>query len=577
MIAKQEISEQRAHVRVTAPAVVTIDGYKYKVDNWSLGGFQISGFKQKVQVGDCLPIQFCLNCQEGINISTNTLIEVVRLSAHKGKLGARFLNLTKVEKQLLQHFVDSLLQGEITAIECAGQKVDVPVQLFSGSSDYAQTIKVSTKRYSKKALLSILIYILLGSGIGGGVLFSLYTALININIKSAVLTQKIEPVISKDSGTLSQVYVREGMKIKAGQPLFRLNNDEAIERNIAHINALIRNKIEKIDELMQKIQLSRLDLTTAQLELQKTESLRQHELTKQQPYELLAQSKVVSARAKVEAFTVQYQTAKNQLSRFSSLLKAGAISQQSFDTVSAKFADVDGNLRAAQEELKIAQSAVIAVQDGNFYNGDRLIGDLPRLTAEVKDLQGRMQLAVQKIATLEQTLLQQKQDLETLNKQKQNLEIPEQVTGQTLPSVVYKAPISGSILKVVKSLGNTVTRNETLVLLQEDLTQPIIEAYLTQDQADQITKGSRGTVQVPTLNKSYQAQVIEIDRTGGFTGEVKAQYQLRGSQDQSVYMKLVLVAATQADKNQLTPGMPVVLNFTRKINIFDRIVNLTKR
>jgi len=283
--------------------------------------------------------------------------------------------------------------------------------------------------------------------------------------------------------------------------------------------------------------------------------------------------------------TVQYQAEKNKRERFSALLQAGAVSQQTFDSINSKFADVAADLREAKAELQIAETAIDTVQKGNFYNGDTLVGNLPHLTADVQDARDRVQLAARKVSTLEQALQKQKQDLKALQKQKDNLKILatqkpnlntsqsgiEKVTQQNLSSVVYRAPFSASVLKVVKSPGNTVNRSETLMLLQPELAEPTVDAYLTQDQAAQISIDSQVTVFIPELDKNYQARVVKIDRSGGFLDEVRGQHQFQGSKDQSAYVKLVLSGADREGKSQLTRGMPVVLNITKKLNVLERL------
>ncbi|MBD1945065.1 HlyD family efflux transporter periplasmic adaptor subunit [Coleofasciculus sp. FACHB-712] len=586
---KQESNNQHSDFRVTAPATVTIDESKYKVNNWSIEGFQISKFNQKAKVGDCLPIHFSLSFKEGINISTDTLIEIKSFSERNSKLEARFLNLTKLEKELLQQAIDNLLTGEITPIESPTKGSDIPGEIANGSSQSGSGDRKIFKQFSLKFVLYSLLYLAIGGTLGFFTLRALYGSVTQMQIKSAVLTKPIEPIISTSWGTLSQLYVEEGMKVEAGQPLLQLNDEEmarSISENEAHnVDALARNEIENIDSLTEKIELSRIELAEAKVGLQKAESLRQQEIEKLKPYQAIAQNKLASARARVEALTVQYQAEKNNRDRFSDLLQAGAVSKQTFDSVSSKFADVDADLREAKAELQIAETAVNSVQNGNFYNGDNLVGDLPRLTADVKDARDRVQLAARKVSTLEQALQKQKQDLQALQKQKQNLQVLatsktklttsvqplDKTKQQSLSSVVYRAPFSGSVLKVVKSLGNTVQRSETLMLLQPELAEPTVEAYLTQDQAAQLSMSSQVTALIPELNKSYPARVVKIDRSGGLLDEVRGQYQLQGSPDQSAYVKLVLSGVNQETTSQLMTGMPVVINIKKNLNPQERL------
>lgn len=572
MRAKHKIDEQRHSPRITAAAMVTIDEHKYIAEDWSIGGFRLNGFNQEAKVGDCLPVQFSLKFRGGINISTDTLVEIVWMSGKKSQLGFRFLNLTKVEQELLQQAINNLQIGEITPLEELTKKSGKPVEAASASSSQNKGSKLPFEKRNYK----IIFYSSGGLVIGGLLLLftgsSLYRSLISMEIKSAVLSNPIEPITSNNTGTLSQVSVREGMKVEAGQPLFWIN-DEEIARSISqdevsNINTLIRNKLENVDALNQKIQISRLELAEAQFALQNANNLKQQEIEKLQPSKAVAQNQLEAALSKVNSLTMQHEVAKNNLDRFSQLYQAGAVSQQRVDSARAELAKLDGNLQEAKAEFKIAQTAIVSVQNGNFYDGDSFVGELPRLKVEVKEAEQRVQIAAKKLAFLEQAPKQQEQEIQKLEKQKQTIQKPKQGLEKniepTRSSIVYNAPVSGSVLKVTKSTGNKVNDGEALVLLQPKLAQPTVEAYLTQDQVAQVAIGSKATVLIPDLNnKSYQAQVLKIDRTGGLPDEVRGQYQFQGSQEQPAYVKLELLGITPEEKSKLTGGMPVRLKITK--------------
>jgi multidrug resistance efflux pump len=581
MKVSQKSRNQDSEIRVTAPAVVTINECQFLVQDWSLEGFGISEFNQKIQIGDCLPIQFCLSFKGGTSFSTFTLIEVVERSILSSKVEARFLNLTNFEKESLKAIIANLQKGEL----------EINVEEFSSASlGKNVSIKQAPKRKDHKFFLTSLGYLAIGGVVISSTVLYLYKSLIQLEINSAILSKPIEPVISTNQGIINQVYVHEGMTVKAGQPLFRVN-DEEIARSIAqhevsnvealkrdkiqNLNALTRNKIENIDGLTQKIEVTTLELTEAKVALRNAEALREQEIENLNSSKAIAQSKLASARAKVNSLNVQYQSGKNTLDRFSALLQAGAVSQQVVDSASSKFAEVDGTLKAAKAELEIAQTALNSVQKGSFYDSQRFVGDLLRLTTDVNNAHQRVQLATKKITVFAQERDKHKQEMKDLEKQKQILEKNKQVivtpSAQEPFDVVYKAPVSGSVIKIVKSSGNKINRGETLVVLQPKIAQPTIEAYLTQDQVAQVSMGNIVTVSISELNKTYKAQVVKIDRTGGLVDEVRGQYQFHGSKDQSAYVKLIILGMTQKEKSQLMAGMPVQLKITKKLTVFDRL------
>ncbi|UIE39300.1 HlyD family efflux transporter periplasmic adaptor subunit [Leptodesmis sichuanensis] len=215
-----------------------------------------------------------------------------------------------------------------------------------------------------------------------------------------------------------------------------------------------------------------------------------------------------------------------------------------------------------------------SLQQGQFYNGHTIVGELPTLKTHVVKRQQQVQLANQKIHILEQSLQRHQQELQQLNLQRQ------QLTGITAdatnfsqagyPPVIYRAPVSGKLIKLMKSSSNTVEQGETLALIRHTRDRPMIEAYLTQDQANSVAVNDKATIVISNSNQSYQAKIIDIDRTGGFQNPVRGQYQLQGSQAQSVYVKLALEPREPATDQKFQPGTPVVVQFARKLPLLTR-------
>ncbi len=576
MDTQSTVCEQRTKVRVSISATAMIDSSRYKVENWSLGGLRLSGFKQPVKMGDCLPVQFRCKVDGEAHIEINTLIEAVWIVPLKGLLGARFLNLTQSEMKLLQYSIEDWQPSEITGIESSINPGEILLHAISTDTRPPQSERSPRARLRPKKLVAVLAYVGVGGAVGGLTLSAVAQSINTMEIRSAVVAAQVEPIAVSRLGVLSAVYVQPGVDVKAGQPLFQVSQPDAVDREMGDVNALARNKVDNVDQLTQQIALSRIELAEAQAGLQQAESLKQQERSTLGSYEAIAQSKLNTARSRVQSLTVQHQIAKRKLDRFTVLLQAGAISQQAFDEVGSQFAVQEGDLKAAAEELKIAQTAYMSVQNGIFYDGNDLVGELPRLTIEVKDWQRRTQLVSQKLTTLKQLLHHQQQDVQHLAQQKQTLQqvFSDAKTDQfNLLSVVYRSPFSGSILKVMKSTGNTVSQSEPVMILQQNSEETTVNAYLTQDQADQVAIGSWADVSVPTLNHKYQAQVIEINRTGGFEEPVRGEYQFNGSINQSVYVKLKLVDINPVDQHQLTVGTPVVLQFAKKTTILAALLN----
>lgn len=563
--------EQRSHERVNVPAVATMENRSYVVKNWSVSGFKITGFDQTVKTGDCFPIELHFNsCQDerkSTSIKISPLIEVVWLCKHTGELGALFLNLTKLEKDFLQNAIDKINKGELALLDNAAQ---LPEPNFSGSGSSQSTQFFFTwQRLRSKRGVYTLLFLLVGGVLGFFSLRAVYDSLVNLQVKSAIVAKPtgpvvapVESVVAKEQGVLDELYVYEGMNVKPGQPLFSTKNDELAERDI--------------DLLNREIQASRVQLAEAQAALKEAELLRQQEIEKLESYQTISQTELDSAQSEVKAQTAQYQIEKDNLERFANLLQEGAVSQQAFDAAKSKFADAEANLRKAQSQYKVAQVSVASAQKGNFYDGDRLVSDLPHRTAELAKQQQLVQIALQRVNESERMLNQRIQELQISQPQRQYLQQPspnQTLFSQKAFSVVYKAPFSGSILKVTKLSGNPVRSRETVMVLQRKQSPPTIDAYLTPKQAEQIFAGSPATAVIPAINAEYQARVTKIDPAVPAPSLVGIPPSAAPG-TKLVYVQLALDNLSLEDNSQLVAarGMPVVLSIPKQTNLVNRLV-----
>ena len=251
------------------------------------------------------------------------------------------------------------------------------------------------------------------------------------------------------------------------------------------------------------------------------------------------------------------------------------MSQQAFASARSKFVDAEAKLREAQSKYKVAQISVSSAQKGNFYDGDRLLSDLPRRTAEVEKQRQLMQIALQKVSDSERTLNRRIQELQIAQPQRQYLQQPSQdqtLFSQRSFSVVYKAPFPGSVVKVTKLSGNPVRPRETVMVLQREQAPPTIDAYLTPEQAEQISIGSPATALLPSVNEEYQAHVTKIDQAAPASNLVGVTSAL-DPKIKPVYVQLALDNLSSEDNSQLiaAKGMPVILSVPKQTNIFNRL------
>src|SRR5437868_9881740 len=115
---------QRLHLRVTSPAEVSIDGARYRTEDWSIGGFKIAGFRGTARPDDRIPIHFWLDFQ-GFGVSFEALAQVLRMEGES--LSAKVVDLGERESELLRQFVSAIASGQMVPVDGVLKRIDRPV------------------------------------------------------------------------------------------------------------------------------------------------------------------------------------------------------------------------------------------------------------------------------------------------------------------------------------------------------------------------------------------------------------------------------------------------------------------
>ncbi len=117
--------EQRRHPRVTAALYVEVDGKRARASDWSLGGLRVDQFPGPIpNAGD--PIALVLTLPyKGLEISFDAKAKVVRRDPAHAMFTVQFTDLGEREVELMQHFLDELARGSISAVEAKPEVADV--------------------------------------------------------------------------------------------------------------------------------------------------------------------------------------------------------------------------------------------------------------------------------------------------------------------------------------------------------------------------------------------------------------------------------------------------------------------
>ena len=109
-----EAEVHRQHVRLKIPIVVEIDGTRFNVDDWSMGGFGIETEMSSRQPGERFPVRMIFPFED-FEVSLRLDCQMVYILEDNSRFGCRFLGLSQGQLALFRYLVDAYLSGEIVS------------------------------------------------------------------------------------------------------------------------------------------------------------------------------------------------------------------------------------------------------------------------------------------------------------------------------------------------------------------------------------------------------------------------------------------------------------------------------
>ena len=238
---KRERPDQRRHHRISAPLFVDIEGVQYRADRWSLGGLNVCGMRGTLPVpGDQLAIQVTLPFQ-GFDIKFNVNGEVVHNDAEDAMIGIKFLDLGDREAKLMQHFVEDIVRGSMSAVDDTIQRIDVPVTPASIKPDPNPREEVPLRRWPLKTIGYTAAYLLAGLVVFSYAAMLVFANFVNLEVRSAVISAPLEQVKAQAEGRVRWTKFRPGDTVLEGDVVLRMY-DNRIERDIELARLAIKER-----------------------------------------------------------------------------------------------------------------------------------------------------------------------------------------------------------------------------------------------------------------------------------------------------------------------------------------------
>lgn len=507
-----ERASQRRHYRVSAPLTIAIEGVPFNAADWSLGGFRISGYQGRLEVGDGAACLLSIPFQ-GFQVSFEARATVRRRDPRDGTLACEFSDLNERATAILSHFIDEIVRGYMTPIEDTIQRIDVPVTPVSVNPDAPLPAKPPLRRLRPKALLMSAFY-----GLAGVVLFAyiasvLHANLFRLEVDTGVVSAPIEPLLAATDGRVTRLHAAPGQLVEAGTPLISLA-DPDLEEDIAFAEIRVKRARLAVDGLEEEAQLERGKLAD---------------------YRAFALKQIDKAKSQLSSLDKRLATVRVQAERMQTLVAENWVPQASYEEVAGELARLVGEREQAAISLREREAVLSLVDSGRYFTGERFEGRLDEIEAAIAVATREVELAAEELMAL-----QSRRD------------------GQTIV-----APARGRLIQVVKSPGGSTRRGEPIALFERDEDR-VVDVFLTQEELLEVGLHDEAVIFFPSTGTRVEARVAAVDRTSGYIDEVESKYDWRGPQDRSAKVTLSFARLPPAQvRERFTPGLPAIAMFER--------------
>ena len=508
----RERPDQRRFHRVTAPLKVTMPtGECLGATNWSLGGLRLDNLVTSLpSPGDILHLTIELPFQ-GFDISFDVATKVVRLAKETRTLGLEFLDLNERAHELMSHFINDLLRGQMATVEDTICRIDVPVTPISTQPDVNPTAETPVRRLPIKSIVMSTFYVVLGLAVFGYLAVLGYTKLMRLEVRSAVVTAPLAKITMPMDGYLVPVRMAVDARVQRGDEIARVVNSQ----------------------IEQRIEDQKIEVDQAKSALRRAEEKFRIDQERMKLYQIINRTDRGIAKARVESAAEGLRAADANLTRVARLFREDLISEVKFEEAKQRQVTAESRLREAELGLE-RSTAMEAVSARRYYNHKEFVADLDMLALEVEAAQSRLKLAFRQLEKVE----------------------------KIAANMTIRAPFDGRIVAVSQPGNVTVAKNEQ-VLVMEKSSDISITAYLDQDQVLSVGLNDVANVYLPSLGQTIEARVARIDRDNAFLDSEAGAYRWKEDAEKSASVSLQF-DLNSAVGRYVQAGLPAVVVFPRR-------------
>ena len=503
---------QRQHHRLIAPLSVSFDDHiNIKSDNWSLGGLGLEMVKKtKLKMGGEVDISITLPFQ-GYEITFDVIAHVVRLSENGKFIGLKFIDLPERSYNLLSHFSENLIRGDMGVFEDSICRIDVPVTPISTEPSTSHVSDTPLRRFPIKTLIFSALYIVIGITVFSYLSMLVYSNFMRLEISSSVISTELQTIKMPYDGVIRSINFEVGSNVKAGEEILKIY-DYKLESQINAANLKVDAAQKNIWRMEQraKIEKERLKL-----------------------YQIVNRTDMNIAAARLSSLREALKAADAHMIRINKLKKTGTVTSAQFDNAVHKQTKAASAVLEAELLLE-KNTAMDAVSGRRHYNHKEFVADLDMMTIDLEMAYNQLEIEISKLEELER------------RKSKQML----------------IAPFDGRVVDLYQPVYSNVVRNDPVLLLEKN-NDISVTAFLTQQEIMEVGLHDIAKVYIPALTKNFSAVVIKIDRQSLFINKKTARYTWREEQDRTAAVTLKL-KVDSVMSTQISAGLPVIVIFKRQ-------------
>jgi HlyD family secretion protein len=435
------------------------------------------------------------------------------------------------------------------------QTVSSPVSSESGPSESGPNSEIPDSEKSNapnpKRRFDPRIALLLGAVLAAGYFGWRYFAAqssANLLQMSGRIEADETDIGAKTGGRITEILVREGDPVKAGQVVAKMEDLEINEQLLgtaAQASAAKQEAVQAkldIEVAESRIQESAANLAQAKGDSQGRVDQATANVSAAKAQFIQAQAQAEQARTQVKQAKAELKLAKDDRDRFSKLVRAGAINRQQFeqartkaDTAQATFDNAVAGVAVREAAVKSAADQLTALRGGLAQSESTQLNPAIR-SSQLAALQQQKQQAIARLAAAQAKV--------------QSAIAAQQQIQKRLDSFEIKSPIDGVVQDRPVEPGAVVATGKTLLTLINPKTI-YLRAYIPEGDLSKIYIGKPARVLLdsdsqPPLN----AKVSAIDPKASFTPENI--YFKKDRVRQVFGIKL----AIQQDRDYAKPGMP---------------------